>query len=417
MRKNVLIQAAALSLSGYGSYGRDITLALHNSGKFNVGLQSLQWANASFITKEDEEYKTLRKLVDVGEQMMEAEKEGWKPDIFIHCTVPHEWENTSRGHVNIGATAGVEVDRISVDWIKKINEMDLVFTISDFSKSVIVNTKYDVKEKDSENLLESIKVEKPIEAIPISVNIDNYNHKIEPLDYDFETKRNLTFMGQWGPGFIGEDRKNIGKLVALFSKKFDKNHPAHKEVGLVLKIHERNFSLIDQERMRGRIREIREHLGFDVEYPRIYVIGGSMSEQEMAGLYNHKSIEAFINLTHGEGQGMPIMEAAACNLPVMATAWSGHMHFLDTDCFIPIKYRIDTIPDAVVWPNVLEKDSKWSDPDDHHIMKELERWYRRTGWKKLRKKAEDQGERIREEYSRQATIDKYIKTLEKYEMM
>ena len=418
MRKNVLVQAAAMSLSGYGAYGRDIVLALHNSGKFNVGLQSLQWAQASFITEKDsEDFEILKKLSDVGEQMMEAEKQGWKADIFIHCTVPHEWENTARGHINIGATAGVEVDRISVDWIKKINEMDLTFVISNFSKGVIETTKYDVKHSTTNELIDSMCVKKPIEAIPISVNVKTFSPTVEPLDYEFETKRNMIFMGQWGPGGIGEDRKNIAKLIALFSKKFDKHHPGHKEVGLILKVHERNFSLMDQERMRGRVKEIREMMDLDPEFPRVYVIGGSMSEEEMASLYNHESVEAFINLTHGEGQGLPMIEATACNVPIIATAWSGHMHYLDPECFVPIKYRIATIPAPVVWPGVLEKESKWSEPDDHHIMKELERWYRRTGWKKLRKKVEEQGERIREEYSREATMNKYIVALEKYEMI
>ena len=415
MRKNVLIQAAALSLSGYGSYGRDIVLALHNSGKFNVGLQSLQWAHASFITDQDnEDYKTLKKLIDVGSQMMEAEKQGWKPDIFIHCTVPHEWEDTSRGHINIGATAGVEVDRISAEWVNKINEMDLTFVISDFGKGVVETTKYDVKNKETNELLESIHVKKPIEVIPISVNTQKFNPDTKPLDFEFDTKRNLVFVGQWGPGDIGEDRKNISKLVALFSKKFDKNHPGHKEVGLILKVHERNFSLMDQERMRGKVREIREHLGLDLEYPRIYIIGGSMSEEEMAGLYNHEDVSAFINLTHGEGQGLPMIESAACNLPIMATAWSGHMTFLEPESFVPIKYRITEIPDSVVWEGVLIKGSKWSDPDDHHVMKELERWYRRSGWKKFKKKVDEQGVRIRNDYSQSSTMNKYIEVFEKY---
>lgn len=417
MRKNVLVQAAALSLSGYGAYGRDIVLALHNSGKFNVGLQSLQWAQASFITDDDnKDFQILKQLIPVGEQMMEAEKQGWKPDIFIHCTVPHEWENTDRGHINIGATAGVEVDRISADWVKKINEMDLIFTISKFSKEVIEKTKYDVRDTNTDKIIESIAVTTPVESIPISIDVDNFSDSADKLDCDFDTSRNLVFVGQWGPGGIGEDRKNIAKLIALFSKKFDKHHPGHKEVGLILKVHERNFSLIDQEQMRHRAKEIRTELGLDAEYPRIFVIGGSMSEKELAGLYRHDSVEAFINLTHGEGQGMPMLEAAACNLPIIATAWSGHMTFLDAECFIPLKYRINTIPESVVWPGVLEKGSKWSEPDDHHIMKELERWYRRSGWKKLRKKAAEQGENLREEYSRALTVEKYIKILEKHEM-
>ena len=412
MRKNVLIQAAALALSGYGAYGRDIVLALHKSGKFNVGLQSLQWAHSSFITEDSEDSKALIELCNIGEQMMKAEQQGWKPDIFIHCTVPHEWDNPNRGHINIGATAGVEVDRISARWCHLINQMDMVFTISNFSKSVILNTKYDVRNKDTQDLIESICIKKPVVDIPISVNVENFRQDASQLDFDFETKRNLVFVGQWGPGGIGEDRKNIGKLVALFSKKFDKNHPGHKEVGLILKVHERNFSLGDRERMVNKIREVRKSVGVEGSYPRIYVVGGSMSDKELAGLYNHDSVEAMISLAHGEGQGMPLIEAAACDLPIIATAWSGHMHFLDPECFVPLKYRICDIPESIVWEDVLIKGSKWAEPDDHHIMKELERWYHRSGWKKLEKKAKEMGELIRKDYCRDSTMKKYIDTFE-----
>ena len=212
MKKNVLVQAAAYSMSGYGVYGKDLILALHKTGKFNVGLHSLQWAQSSFNTYENEEYNTIKELEVVGSQMIEAEKTGWKPDIFIHCTIPNEWENTNRGIFNIGATAGIEVDAISPVWVEKINEMDLVFTISEHSKNVIEETSYN-------NGIH--KVTTPIVAVPISVDTDIYKPQEHDEEFSKElnllTKRNLFYMGQWGSGGYGEDRKNITKLIHLFN--------------------------------------------------------------------------------------------------------------------------------------------------------------------------------------------------------
>jgi len=39
-------------------------------------------------------------------------------------------------------------------------------------------------------------------------------------------------------------------------------------------------------------------------------------------------VKALVALTRGEGYGLPILEAAASGLPVIATGWSGHMDFL-----------------------------------------------------------------------------------------
>ena len=53
-----------------------------------------------------------------------------------------------------------------------------------------------------------------------------------------------------------------------------------------------------------------------------------MNEQELHSLYVHPKIKAMINFGHGEGFGLPLFEAAACSLPVIATDWSAHTEFL-----------------------------------------------------------------------------------------
>ena len=53
-----------------------------------------------------------------------------------------------------------------------------------------------------------------------------------------------------------------------------------------------------------------------------------MSDEEMNSLYKHPNIHAYTTITHGEGFGLPIFEAACSGLPVIAPAWSGQVDFL-----------------------------------------------------------------------------------------
>ena len=54
----------------------------------------------------------------------------------------------------------------------------------------------------------------------------------------------------------------------------------------------------------------------------------------MPGLY--ASADAFVLPTRGEGAGMPMLEAAACGVPVIATAWGGHEELMEPGTAFPV---------------------------------------------------------------------------------
>jgi glycosyltransferase involved in cell wall biosynthesis len=112
-----------------------------------------------------------------------------------------------------------------------------------------------------------------------------------------------------------------------------------------------------------------------------------MSEAEMHSLYRHPQINALITLTHGEGFGLPLFEAAYEGLPVIAPAWSGQMDFLFAPSnskksdklrphFLKVEHVMVDIPDDVVWDGVLMKGSQWCEPTEDSTKKQMRALYK-----------------------------------------
>ena len=109
----------------------------------------------------------------------------------------------------------------------------------------------------------------------------------------------------------------------------------------------------------------------------------------MIGLYSHKKIKCLISLSHGEGWGLPLFEAAYTGLPIISTNWSGQCDFLNMPTkqrkkgakkktvtvnkamFCEVEYTLGPIPPSAVWDGVLQADSMWSYPSEDSYKKAL----------------------------------------------
>ena len=97
---------------------------------------------------------------------------------------------------------------------------------------------------------------------------------------------------------------------------------------MIVKASIKNTSIIDKAMTEERLQNLLNSERLKGAKCKIYLIHGDMTEEEMNGLYQHKSIKGFINLAHGEGFGLPMFEAAYHKVPVIAMGWSGHVDFL-----------------------------------------------------------------------------------------
>jgi glycosyltransferase involved in cell wall biosynthesis len=99
-------------------------------------------------------------------------------------------------------------------------------------------------------------------------------------------------------------------------------------------------------------------------------------------MYIHPKIKAALSLTHGEGFGLPLFEAAYMGIPVVAPGWSGQLDFLCNEegknNFYNVSFDLVPIPENVVWDGVLIKDSMWAGPREQGSKTKMRECYEAT---------------------------------------
>ena len=273
-------------------------------------------------------------------------------DLSFQLQLPNEWDN-KLAKFNIGMTAGIETDICNPDWIESCNKMDLIVVPSQHSENSLKN---------------SGSLKTPVKIIPESFCKEitgSLQDTIEQLPR-FSTNFNFLVFGQITGDNPMNDRKNIFFTIKWFCEVF-KDDP---DVGLVIKTNVGRNTQIDKKRttdlMQNILRECRKG-----PYPRIHLLHGDIPEKEVASLYRHPQIQAFISLTRGEGYGLPILEAAASGLPVIATGWSGHMDFLNKGKFIQIDYDLKEIHQSRIDNKLFMPKAKWAEAKEEDFKKKI----------------------------------------------
>ena len=359
----VHLRAPVLSASGYGVHARQIIDYLLSDERFFVFLENIPWGGTPFVHETDfEDKERIKRYYSCMANYEHAQAKGQQYHLSMQVTIPNEFSR--RAQVNVGVTAGIEVDRATLPWIQKCNEMDLIIVPSNFSADILGNTAYQIKQGDQERIE---RITKPIYVIPEWFERPS---SIPESKFKFSTSRNILFVGLWGnKGGFGEDRKNVSDLIRMFLMECKDN----KDVGLVLKTSIITNSAEDLHYTKDKIKQIRAN--FPDAKCKIHLIHDHLDEQQMWSLYNHPQIQGLISLTHGEGFGLPLLEAAAAGLPVIATDWSGHRDFLrEKNGFLPVKASLKDLPDCQHWEGVMEKGSRWASPDEEDARRRIRKF-------------------------------------------
>jgi|TARA_A100001391_G_scaffold159776_1_gene118297 hypothetical protein len=351
---SVVISSPVDTYSGYGARARDFVKAVMALGKYDVKLLSQRWGNTRFGYLEDHGEEEM--LVNIIPQMTS------QPDVWIQITVPNEFQKV--GKYNIGVTAGIETTLCAKEWIDGLNRMDLVLTSSNHSKSVLEETKWDIKDNRTNQIVETTKATVPIEVL--FEGIDNTKYNVNPnKDFNLSTITEefcFLFVGHWLQGDFGHDRKNIGYMIKSFLETF-KNKP--KQPALVLKTSHVGSSIIDQDRILKKIDEIRQSV--KGKLPNIYLVHGEVSDTDMNNLYNHPKIKAMVSFTKGEGFGRPLLEFSVVKKPIIASGWSGQTDFLNNKQSFLVGGKVHKLHKSSVQKGVLLEESEWFQPEDGQV--------------------------------------------------
>ena len=374
MKPLVVISCPIETMSGYGARARDIVKALLKYDKYDIKIISQRWGNTAWnaLDPNKSEDKQLLNLIWRQPQLPK------QPDVWIQITVPNEFQPV--GKFNIGITAGIETTVCDPSWIEGVNRMNLTLVSSNHTKRVFEQSSFEKKDKNTNQTVGVIKLEKPIEVLFEGADLNKYftidDNDLEETDLVAaldEIKEDFCFLfvGHWLQGDIGEDRKNVGYMIKAFLETF-KNKKGIKPA-LILKTSQVTNSIMDREEILKKIDTVKQTVKGDL--PNVYLLHGDLEDKDMNDLYNHGKVKAMISLTKGEGFGRPLLEFSLSKKPIIASNWSGHLDFLHPDYNTLIGGTLTSVHKSAQAKNMILAEAQWFTPNDADVAETLKDVY------------------------------------------
>ena len=302
MKTRILVRGPALSRSGYGEQCRFALRALRaHEDRFDIHLINTGWGQTGWVHEDDTERAWIDDTIFKTIKVLQNPSVAF--DVSLQITIPNEWKLLARK--NVAYTAGVETDTVPLTWREAVNAIDKVIVTSNHTKNSFLNSSL-----GNDNKFEVVNY-------PVRTN-ENPN-----INMELEYGSNFLTVAQWSP------RKNIEATITSFLEEF-----VNEEIGLIIKTNIKNSSRIDREYCEDRLSFILNHFPEDRKC-KVYLLHGNLTEEEMAGLYQHPKIKAYVSTSHGEGFGLPAFEAVCNGLPVISPNWGGVRDF----CNVPVNNK------------------------------------------------------------------------------
>lgn len=270
---------------------------------------------------------------------LEKKRNNYKIKI-IHLTPDMYPKYMEKGKYNIGHLFW-ETDKLPREWVTPCNQMDEIWTASEAQATMIKNSGVTV----------------PIFAFPQPIDIIPSDKDIPP--FVIQNFSGFTFYSifQW------IERKNPKALVTTFWKTFTGND----EVALVIKTHRLNYSTDEFERIKDDIRAWREEVKLP-HYPKIYLIKKLHTTEQLFRL--HKTADAYINTSRGEGWCIPAVEAGMMGKPIISIDHTGFADILPKELFYPCKTSSTGVV-PVRWIPWYTADQEWLEISEEQLSKQM----------------------------------------------
>jgi glycosyltransferase involved in cell wall biosynthesis len=244
------------------------------------------------------------------------------------------WAKNS-GAYRIGFSM-IEVDGLPASWVAQGSQLDEVWAPTAWGAEVF----------------RQAGIRAPIHVIPLGVDTERFSPGLTPPP---RLAGRTVFLSV----FEWASRKGWDVLLRAYARAF---RPSDT-VLLVLKVESRAPS-------ENPFRAIAELLPQPTP-PIAVLVNQRLSPARLVELY--RLADCFVLPTRGEGFGLPVLEAMACGLPAIATAWSGLTAFLDEQNGYPLPIRgLCPAPAQTAYYS----GQRWAEPDEDALVELLRRAHR-----------------------------------------
>lgn len=342
MEYQIVWDGPVFANTGIGTASREYAIALHSKG---IDVKVVAGRNGS-------SRRLNGKLTALAVKPFAKNK----TRILVYHRLPHTLNfANARKHFDFLILNTVwETTRIPRNWFPYINMFDAICVPSAQNKTALKNSG----------------VKKPIFIVPHGVNTHSFHPGNKKITLPFP-QGTFVFVSV----FTFQHRKNPETLLRAYWEEFSIKDRA----ALVIKTS--GFSESENEQwIRTRILAYKNKLRLRKKTAPVRLIGGYMHPSRLKGIYTAGNV--FVLPTRGEGVGLPFMESLSSGVPVIATAWGGHMDFLHQGNSFPVSYRmrppIQSMKRAIsrkFEPLFAQKGQLWAEADLQSLKRQMRNAY------------------------------------------
>ena len=370
------VEGTFLDKSGYALHTRNMALGLDKMGA-DVKLISLWFAGAPeiqrvdrdaprdegyiYLTRDDgslHRYKSqvdpektqrvielCQKEVETANRTMIAALPPYSPTDEIYRKIIARREEGEKYRKYIGYTM-FETGDLPRGWTDACRLMDEIWVPSTFNYESFIRGGVD---------------QDKMRIVPLGVDVDFFDPQKTPA-MEIPGVKGFNFLSifQW------TKRKGWDILLKAYLSAFK----FEDDVALVI----RSYRGTGRE-VESIIREYIEEQGRDISaIPRISVISEPIPSQHMPALY--KACNAFVLPTRGEGWGLPYMEAMAMGMPVIGTAYSAQLDFMnDANSYLIENLGLERVDEDQVMDDAQYLGTTWGKPSLEHTIELMRQVY------------------------------------------
>jgi len=315
----VVWQSAAVWPLGYARYSSELLRALEGLG-VQVAYRFVYRGSA--VCGDFDEPR------DTGDPALDRMKQAVaNPDLpQVVCASPDLFPRNF-GRYRIGS-ATTEVNGIPGEWVEHCNRMDEVWVMSPFN----------------ERAFQESGVTRPLFVMPGGVDPLRFNPEVQ--GYPLRDRYLFLSVFEWS------ERKAPEILLRAFNREFRR----HEEAVLFCKIMVPPWAPFD---VPAAVRALRlaPSGGRIVVDLNTYLPGAQLGRV-------YRSADCFVMPTRGEGWGLPIFEAMACGLPVIATQWGATADYVNEEIAYPLRSKKLVTALGGKYPY---SGYQWAEPDEEHL--------------------------------------------------